>query len=202
MQKYLTKEKVSWSILGENSENLDELLIAKCDYMISGVPAEDSFPYHSDIIREGKKQDLDLEREDVSLRRLWNRQNGFSYIEIDQADYHGAYGRRGFWLYPGGHDRIKKRWECPACGGSHKRKDLCEKEDERLKLKENISFGTQLGDGGRARPKEGDLNWQELTTQDMIFRYNFERKVLKIDGWHSKLPFAHKDSKDSEAHTV
>lgn len=49
-QRYLKKEKIRWVLAGEDAESLDEILLEKSDYLISGIVVEDSFPgYFSNI---------------------------------------------------------------------------------------------------------------------------------------------------------
>ena len=40
-QRYPEEEKISWNIAGEDAESLNEILLGKSDYLISGILAED-----------------------------------------------------------------------------------------------------------------------------------------------------------------
>lgn len=52
-QRYLREGKISWNIVGEDTESLDEILLEKSDYLISGILAEDSFRDHFSNICDG-----------------------------------------------------------------------------------------------------------------------------------------------------
>ena len=41
---------------------------------------------------------------------------------------------------------------------------------------------------GKTRPEKGDLGWEDLTAEDIIWRYNWERIFVANSKWHSKVP--------------
>jgi hypothetical protein len=180
-QRMLAREKVNWVVGGRNEEELDEILLEKSDYLISGVQTEDQI--HVPIQNwfryacEGTKQPVD-EPVDISRWRLVNKQAG-----------HSLRARSG--------QRIlhKQKQECRRCGKRHKRWVLCEAvaEDNETRLKERKKGLEREWDGwGWRRPLDGEKEgWENLTAQDMIERFIWEgyrRNGEKREGWASKLP--------------
>ena len=54
-QRY-PEEKFSWNIAGEDAESVDETLLEKSDYLISGILAEDSSRDHFSNVCDSQKQ--------------------------------------------------------------------------------------------------------------------------------------------------
>jgi hypothetical protein len=74
-QRYPEEEKISWNMAGEDAESLDEILLGKSDYLISGILAEESSRDHFSNVCDSQKQPEE-KKVDISLMRLRNRQQG------------------------------------------------------------------------------------------------------------------------------
>lgn len=83
------------------------------------------------------------------------------------------------------------------CGKRYKRWDICSKGGE------NHNRNTRPDDYWNPRvayPERDDLRWEELTAQDMILMYWYEKH--KNIQWHFKIPVGPDNSKIDDSRTV
>lgn len=57
-----------------------------------------------------------------------------------------------------------------------------------LKAKPPIQLAEEDNGKGKQRPKKKDLGWEDVTAEDMILRYNWEKRFEAGSNWHSKTP--------------
>lgn len=155
------------------AESPDEAMLRDSSYVLDPLTWRlGEFAAHEarwDAYRAGRRPREEGRKFDVSRVRLERRQAHHSYS--DSTNWRRTRG--------------VSEYRCVRCGGACKRSRPCQVSGTSLPARRIYVGRKEVGmevDDVRFLPPKGDASWLELTAEDLIVRYRYERDRSR---WHS-----------------